>query len=69
MCCFVVIDGFIPIKRESYFLSLSIRCITFVFTLLVLLSRVYLRDHFPTDTLASLSLDFSSYYLLLAFIG
>ncbi|WP_425533495.1 phosphatase PAP2 family protein [Streptococcus uberis] len=69
MCCFVVIDGFIPIKRESYFLSLSIRCVTFVFTLLVLLSRVYLRDHFPTDILASLSLDFSSYYLLLAFIG
>ncbi|MGH2313228.1 phosphatase PAP2 family protein [Streptococcus uberis] len=57
------------LKEKPTFLSLSIRCVTFIFTLLVLLSRVYLRDHFPTDILASLSLDFSSYYLLLAFIG
>lgn len=57
------------LKGKPTFLSFSIRCVTFVFTLLVLLSRVYLRDHFPTDILASLSLDFSSYYLLLAFIG
>lgn len=56
-------------KENPTFLSLCIRCVTFVFTLLVILSRVYLRDHFPTDILASLSLDFSSYYLLLAFIG
>ncbi|WP_422070356.1 phosphatase PAP2 family protein [Streptococcus uberis] len=57
------------LKENPTFLSLCIRCVTFVFTLLVLLSRVYLRDHFPTDILASLSLNFSSYYLLLAFIS
>ncbi|KHD44630.1 phosphatase PAP2 family protein [Streptococcus hongkongensis] len=45
--------------------SLLILSLTAIFALLVILSRLYLRDHFPTDILASLLLSISAYSALL----
>lgn len=51
------------LRGQKSFLSFNIRLTVLVFDFFVILSRVYLKNHFSADILASLSLDILAYYL------
>lgn len=67
LCVTLFLFLFYHVMRKSYKSSLySIVALIGVgcFTILVIISRIYLRDHFPTDVLASILLSVGAFSLL-----
>lgn len=61
----LILFSFLTHRKDSF--STLVKYIATIWTLLLLFSRIYLRDHYPTDILASLSLAMTSYFLTKTF--
>ncbi|MGT2722267.1 phosphatase PAP2 family protein [Streptococcus porcinus] len=61
----LVLFSFLTQRKDIF--STLVKYIATIWTLLLLFSRIYLRDHYPTDIFASLSLAMTSYFSLKTF--
>lgn len=61
----LILFNFLSHRKDIF--STLIKYMASIWTFLLLVSRIYLRDHYPTDILASISLAMASYFFIKTF--